>query len=102
MEKKQDKTPKAGDVKKKLEALVGHRIEASVEELIRLVFAVGAFAFKDGNVTSRSIFFPSKTCSSGRLLDASGVSSTGTDGNRVFLLSDFVRVPQYTRIRHTA
>ena len=98
MEKKQDKTPKAGDVKKKVEALVGHRIEASGEELIRLVFAVGAFAFKDGNVTSRSIFFPSKTCSSGRLLDASGVSSTGTDGKRVFLLSDFVCFPEFTQL----
>ncbi len=95
MEEKSGKTPKPADVKKQLEAIAGHEIDAGAEELIRIFFAAASFAFLDGSVTFKSIFFPSKSCRSARLLDASGVSSTGADGKRVFLLSDFVCLPDF-------
>ncbi len=94
MEKKPDKTAKAEDVKKQLEALVGHQIDVSAEQLFRLWFPAGSYAYGDGTVTWRSILLPGKSCYSASLLDASGVSSTGADGKRVFLLSDFVCFPQ--------
>ena len=96
MKKKSDETAQAVNVKKQLEALVGRDSEVSAEQLIKLKlwFPAGASSYEDGSVTWKSILFPGKRCNSATLLDASGVSFTGADGTRVFLLSDFVCFPQ--------
>lgn len=83
------------DLKKQLESISGQKIDASPEQLFPLFFRVSLSTAEDGTVMSRSIFFPSKSCvqASGlpaSLLDVSSRSSTGADGKRVFLLSDFI------------
>ena len=83
------------DVKKKLEALVGHEIPAEAAQLKFLRYPAGAYDYSDGYVASISIFFPGLGCDNTRLLDASGGSSTGADGKRVFRLSHFVCLPQH-------
>jgi hypothetical protein len=83
------------DLKKQLEAISGQKTDASPEQLFPLFFRVSLSTAEDGTVMSRSILFPSKSCvqASGlpaSLLDVSSRSSTGDDGKRVFLLSDFI------------
>jgi hypothetical protein len=83
------------DLKKQLEAISGQKIDASPEQLFPLFFRVSLSSSEDGVVMSRSIIFPGKSCvqASGlpaSLFDVSSRSSTGADGKRVFLLSDFI------------
>jgi hypothetical protein len=82
------------DVQKQLETIVGHKIEVTAEQIKTFRYAVGAHDYTDGTILWISIIFPGRSCIPSTLLDASGVSSSGTDEKRVFLLSDFVRLPQ--------
>jgi|SRR6266516_1989282 hypothetical protein len=89
---------KAADTKRQLEDIVGQRIDATAEQLVKLRFPLGSYDisdFDDGaTATLRSIFFPpGKTCNTTTLYDVSGVSSTLADGKRVFLISDVVCFP---------
>ncbi len=93
MEKKSETTPNPAEVKKQLEAIAGHAVDISPEQAISLWFPVGAYDYTDGNASWRSIIIAGKRCNTATLLDVSGVSSTGADGKRVFLLSDFVCFP---------
>jgi hypothetical protein len=82
---------KLDNLKKQLEDLAGREIDASREQLIQLNFAVGAQTYdNNGDVTSRSIIFPNKSCAIRRLLDASGSSTTEANGKVTFLLSGFL------------
>jgi hypothetical protein len=94
VEKKSDQAAKAADLKKTLETVAGHEIVASQEQLISLWMRVGSSNYSDGAITFRSIILPGKSCSPATFLDVDGASSTGTDGKRVFLLSEFACLPQ--------
>jgi hypothetical protein len=96
---KKPRTPKvanikAGDIKKQLEEIVGHRIDASAEQLKHLWFPVGSYDYsaldEQAHSTWQSIFLPGKNCNEATLLDVSGVSYTLADGKRSFLISDVV------------
>jgi hypothetical protein len=103
MVKKPHRTPKAAnikaaDTKRQLEDIVGQRIDASAEQVVKLRFPLGTYDisdFEDGaTATWQSIFFPpGKSCNTTTLYDVSGVSSTLADGKRVFLISDVVCFP---------
>lgn len=80
------------ELKTQLEKISGKEIDASAEQLKLFSFPVGsAFYEENSQVASRRIIFPGKFCTSPvTLLDASGHSSTGGDGKRVFRLRDFI------------
>jgi hypothetical protein len=90
MAKKPRKAAKSG-AKARLEALAGYDIDEATAQSKSWWMPVGAYSFSDGLVTWRNIIrFLPKSCNDARLLDVSGVSSTGSDGKRVFRLSEFV------------
>ncbi len=84
------------DLKKQLENIAGREIPVDAEQLkLLLRFPVGAYDYSDsGFVASQSIFLPGVRCNSARLLDVSGASYTGSDGKRVFRLSEFMCLPR--------
>ena len=86
------KSAKLAELKKQLEDIAGKEIEATPEQLAIFSFPVGsAFYEENSSITLRRIIFPGKFCSSPvTLLDASGRTSTGTDGTRTFRLTDFI------------
>ncbi|MGC1483548.1 MAG: hypothetical protein WA789_07140 [Candidatus Acidiferrum sp.] len=92
MENKQEKLPKAEEVKKQLEALAGRDLHVPADQLIRLWYPAGAYSYNDGNACWRSVFpiFPGKSCSDATLLDVSGVNSTADNGQLVFQISEVV------------
>jgi hypothetical protein len=88
---------KLTELKKQLEAISGAEIDASPEQLIQLFFRVSLSSSGDGVVMSRSIILPGKSCVQtsafqppASLLDVSSRSSTGADGKRVLLITDFI------------
>jgi hypothetical protein len=93
--RKSEKTDSPANIKKQLEALTGHKIDLSAEQLIKVLnYPLGAYDYTDGSAAWRWIILPGKSCRDATLLDASGVSFTEADGRRAFLLSDFVCFPQ--------
>ena len=84
------------DLKKQLEDIAGREIHVEAEQLkLVLWYPVGAYDYTNGYVASQSIFLPGVRCAEAKLLDASGGSWTGSDGKRVFRLSEFVCLPQH-------
>jgi hypothetical protein len=81
------------NLKKQLEAVIERELDISAEQLHTLWFPIGAQDYTDGTATWRSIIFPGKSCNAATLLDASGESSTGSDGKRAFLLSEVACLP---------
>ena len=86
---------KLAELKQQLEDIVGKEIDATPEQLATFAYPVGsafyAYADEESEVLWRRIMFPGKFCVTPvRLLEASGRSSTGTDGKSVFLLSSFL------------
>ncbi|HJR12196.1 MAG TPA: hypothetical protein VJ823_12405 [Rhodanobacteraceae bacterium] len=88
MNTKSGDAKKAAELKKQLEALAGHEIDLSPAQIFNLWYPVGANSTSDGSTTWRNIFFPGKRCNNATLLDVDGTSSTGSNGQRTFLLSD--------------
>lgn len=89
-----EKKPTAAETKQQLEAIAGTSIES--EQLIALRFPVGAFDYTAGSSAWRSIIIfphPGLSCSDANLLDASGLTTTGANGQVTFLLSNFVCLP---------
>jgi hypothetical protein len=84
-----------GDVKKQIEAIAGREIQVEAEQLKFLWYPTGAYDYSDGFVGRQHIFLPGLRCEPAKLLDASGASLTGSDGKRVFRLSQFVCLPQH-------
>jgi hypothetical protein len=102
MAKKPKEAAKAADIKEQLEAIVGHKIDVSEQQLAKFSYPVGLFSYWYGLAVSKTVFpFPRTFCSFQQIvLDASGVSSTQADGKRVFLLSEFVCDLYRFRIGH--
>jgi hypothetical protein len=82
------------EIKRQLETIAGHEIDASPEQLKNLTYPAGSYAYfaadEESAVTWRGLIFPIKYCNSATLLDTCGASITGVDGKRVFRLSEFV------------
>ena len=95
MQAQTDDMKKAIELKKQLEKVVGHPIDISADQIIKLWFPVGTNSSADGNATWRSILFPGKNCPAANLFDASGTTWTDTTGQRTFLLSDFICWTQF-------
>jgi hypothetical protein len=81
-------------LKKQLETIAGKEIDVSEEQLIQLFFRASLFSFNQGSALSQYLFVSSgesgKSCESREMLDVSSRSSTGADGKRVFLLTEFL------------
>ena len=77
-------------LEKQLSALAGKDIGAGDAHLLHLIFPIASSTVDAGQVTFERIFLPGKSCSAMDLLDVAGNTSTGADGKRVFLLSDFL------------
>ncbi|HEX5411132.1 MAG TPA: hypothetical protein VFZ27_04655 [Terriglobia bacterium] len=94
MAKESQKNISPKEVKKHLEAAAGREIDIPADRLINLWYPTGVHDYTDGRIAWRSIIalFPPR-CDSATLLDASGASTTGADGKRVFKLSDVVCLP---------
>jgi hypothetical protein len=91
MAKKSKEAPTAASIKEQLEAIVGHKIDASEQQLAKFSYPIGLFDLWGGWAVSKSVFpFPRKSCSQHLFVDVGGVSSTLPDGKRVFRLSDFI------------
>ena len=82
------------EAKKRLEAIAGRPLET--EQLRAFRFPVGAFDYTLGSSAWRSlIVFPQSglRCNEANLLDASGLATTGANGEATFLVSSFVCLP---------
>jgi hypothetical protein len=88
------------DLKKQLEKLLGHELDADAVQRLNFWSPVALYSFVDeGHTTwSNIIGLLPKHCDPSPFLDASGVAATGNDGKAVFKLSDFVCLAagQYT------
>ncbi len=93
MAKIPEKTLDPAEVKKQLESIAGHEIDAPAASIINLWYPSGANDYTDGTVAWRSFLIPGMQCQDTRLLDASGSLSTGSDGKRTFLLSSVICLP---------
>jgi hypothetical protein len=93
MEKKPAKAVDPAEVKKQLEALAGQKIDIPEDQIAIFRWPVGAHDYVDGTVLWRSIIFPGQNCIASTLLDGSGVTATGANGQVTFLLSSFICLP---------
>ena len=82
----------APDVKKHLEAIVGQSLSEDDLARIKLFQDVATSAITgDGSVTTRSLLIARPNqCRQERLLDVSGIATTGQDGKSRFLLTAFL------------
>jgi hypothetical protein len=79
------------DIKKQLEAVLGHELSADAVERISLFQLVASSTFSDGFTTLRSLVVARPNqCFSDKLLDVSGVANTGSDGKSRFRLTNFI------------
>jgi hypothetical protein len=86
-----DRTRLLTDLRRQLNELAGRQIDVSDENLIHFIFPIASSSVDDaGEVTFERIIFPGKSCSQMQLLDVAGNSTTGDNGQRMFLLSDFL------------
>jgi hypothetical protein len=91
MAKKAKEALTSASIKEQLEAIVGHKIDASEQQLAKFSYPVGLFNGHWGVSVSKRVFpFPGNICSLTYTCDIGGVSSTFDDGKRVFRLSDFI------------
>jgi hypothetical protein len=98
MEKKSKKKPGSAKAKKQAKTPAGRNADA--EQLPTKPQAIGCYDYTDGTVTLTNFLQP-KVCKDlnvlypqgASLLDASGASATVANGQKVFLLSDFVCFP---------
>lgn len=80
------------DLKKHLEAIVGHTLSSEELQTIKLTQAVATSnIILDGSITSRGIIFAlPNSCVSSRLLEVGGFAATGSDGKATFRLNAFL------------
>lgn len=90
MQNKSGSKPNAADLKKQLEVFAGQEINLTEEQMIRFIFPQGNYSYADGNASWWRFFLPSLVCNESTLLDVGGLSSTGADGTKIVLVSDFV------------
>ncbi len=85
------------DLKKQLDSLLGHPLNADVVQLLNFWSPVASYVVSrdESYVTWMNILVAlPKHCDSATILDASGFAATGSDGKRVFRLSEFVCLDQ--------
>lgn len=82
---------KESELKKRTEEVFGEELAQNALERIRWVFPVAAYNFitERAFVTSRNVLLPGKFCNPHPLFDIGGVAATGSNGKRVFRLSEF-------------
>jgi hypothetical protein len=87
-------------IKEQLEALVGHKIDASEEQLAKFSYPIGqVIPWWYTLTTWRTVYpHPHNFCTRQWSIDISGVSSTLDDGKRVFRLREFLCDPLTRRI----
>jgi hypothetical protein len=92
-----DTEAKLDKIREQLEQIEGRKVEASPEQLINLVYPIASHTYlarhdsdNDAWVTRRRIIFPQPICTDDRLLDSSGLSSTGANGTLVFRLRNYL------------
>lgn len=82
------------DTKKHLEAILGHKLSEEAVQLIQLVQPIASHTFTTDESTfvtlNYPIIFRPKECRPARLMDISGFGATGSNGQSVFRLSDFI------------
>jgi hypothetical protein len=94
MSNKSEKNPISPEARKQLESIAGTNIEP--EQLIRFRFPVGTFDYQSGSIAWQNLIIfpqPGLSCTDASLLDASGLTTTGANGQVTFLLSQFVCLP---------
>jgi hypothetical protein len=89
--------PKNQDIKKSLEAIVGHELTEEAVQRIQLIQSVASYDFSDkpgeAFTHKRSLLVAKPDrCDVARLLDMSGTATTGSDGTILFRLNDFLCV----------
>lgn len=83
---------KEGELKKRTEELFGKELARDALKLVKSSFSVAAYnkITDEAYVTSKRVVFPFvKVCTPHPLFDIGGVAATGSDGKRVFRLSEF-------------
>lgn len=80
------------DIKKQLEAIVGHNLNTEVLQFINLTQSVASSNItSDGSITRSSLLLARPNeCSGVRLLDVSGFATSGSDGKILFRLNAFL------------
>src|SRR5436190_20802564 len=80
------------DLKKQLEAIVGHNLNTEALQFINLIELVASSNITlDGSITQSSLLVTRPNeCSQSRLLDVSGFATSGSDGKAVFRLNSFL------------
>ena len=89
---------KEADLKKKVEGVFGKELAPEVLERIRWSYPVATYDFTPADnayVTTVNVILPGKSCNKRALFDISGVAATGSDGKRVFRLSEFACFPHW-------
>lgn len=85
------------DTKKHLEAILGHKLSEDAVQLIQLVQPVASHTLTaDENTftTLKNLLIPRPNeCRQARLMDISGFAVTGSNGQSVLRLSDFICHP---------
>lgn len=83
---------KKSDLKKQIEDILGHEIDIDAAHLPNLFVQIASYNFPEGYVATESVVLPlPKRCDlTSKLLDVSGVATTGNDGKRVLRLTDFI------------
>jgi hypothetical protein len=79
------------DIKTHLEALYGHEIGEDAVQFINLVESVASSTISEDHTTQKHIIVAKPNrCYLTRLPDVGGLATTGSDGTRVFRLTDFL------------
>lgn len=80
------------DLKKQLEAIVGHNLTTEALQHINLIQLVASSnIILDGSITQRSLIaVRPNECSQFRLLDVSGFATSGSDGKALIRLNSFL------------
>src|SRR5215211_4662415 len=80
------------DIQEHLEAILGYKLPADAVERINFWQNVASSTVsEDAVITSRNLIAPRPNrCYGSRLLDVSGIATTGSDGTTRFRLTDFI------------
>jgi hypothetical protein len=88
---------KRAELKTRLEEIAGRKLDMPDEQLLSIIWPISSstlLAKHDGDddawVTSERIIFPQPFCTDSNLLDTSGFSVTGSNGQAVFRLKNFL------------
>jgi hypothetical protein len=79
-------------LKKQLEAIVGHDLDTEALQFIKLTQSVASSnIIVDGSITERNLLVATPNeCRLSRLLDVSGVATSGSNGKALFRLNSFL------------